>query len=162
MSFEAHDKGVPYGKVELSESTELVQLMGGLTALKITNQPRSEFDWMNIARNGIPKKAVMELAKKISFSLAEIATVLHLSERSLHRYTSSSILKTEYAEKTVELAKLYTRGEEVFGNMDTFKNWMRTPSFILGGEAPINLLDNSLGFNIVLNELGKIEHGVLA
>ena len=55
---------------------------------------------------------------------------MHISERTLQRYDDDEIVKTEYAEKAIELARLYTRGDEVFGSMDNFKIWMKTPSLM--------------------------------
>jgi uncharacterized protein (DUF2384 family) len=57
---------------------------------------------------------------------------------------------------------LYTRGEEVFGSMDKFKSWVKTPSIIFNGESPLSILDTSIGFDMVLSELGRIEHGIFA
>ncbi len=87
---------------------------------------------------------------------------MHISERTLQRYDDDAIIKTEYAEKAVELARLYTRGEEVFGSLDKFKTWMKTPVYVFKGEAPVSLLDTSIGFDMVFKELGRIEHGIFA
>jgi putative toxin-antitoxin system antitoxin component (TIGR02293 family) len=80
----------------------------------------------------------------------------------LQRYDDDDIIKTEYAEKAVELARLYTRGEEVFGSMDKFKLWIKTPSHVFKSEAPVAMLDTSVGFDMVFKELGRIEHGIFA
>ena len=64
--------------------------------------------------------------------------------------------------RPLSLPGLYTRGEEVFGSMDKFKSWMKTPSHIFKGETPVSLLDTSFGFNMVFRELGRIEHGIFA
>ena len=87
---------------------------------------------------------------------------MHISERTLQRYDDDAIVSSEYAEKGIELARLYTRGEEVFGSSDKFKLWIRTPSVIFNNEAPLSLLDTSAGFNMVFTELGRIEHGIFA
>ena len=102
------------------------------------------------------------MAKKISITLQELANIMHISERTLQRYDDNAIVKSEYAEKAVELARLYTRGEEVFGSIENFKTWMKTPSPIFNTEAPLSLLDTSVGFNMVFRELGRIEHGIFA
>ncbi|MBD1367029.1 DUF2384 domain-containing protein [Mucilaginibacter sp. ZT4R22] len=134
----------------------LYNLFGGAKAVAFS----SDFDLVKLARQGFPKKALLALAKKISLSIQELANILHISERTLQRYEDDVIIKTEYAEKAVELARLYTRGEEVFGSMDKFKLWMKTPSLIFNGEAPVTFLDTSAGFDMVFNELGRIEHGI--
>lgn len=137
-------------------STPFYNLLGG-TKIATTS---SDFDIIKLARQGFPKKALLTLAKKISLNIQELANILHISERTLQRYEDDAIIKTEYAEKAVELARLYTRGEEVFGSMDKFKLWVKAPSLIFNGEAPVTFLDTSAGFDMVFNELGRIEHGI--
>jgi putative toxin-antitoxin system antitoxin component (TIGR02293 family) len=122
----------------------------------------SDFDILATTRKGLPKNLLMGFAKKISLTLQEFANILHISERTLQRYDDTEIIKTEYAEKAVELARLYTRGEEVFGSLDKFKTWMKSPLYVFKGEAPVLLLDTSIGFDIVFKELGRIEHGIFA
>jgi putative toxin-antitoxin system antitoxin component (TIGR02293 family) len=139
-----------------ASSTPFYNLLGGAK----TAEPSSDFDIINLARQGFPKKALLALAKKISLNIQELANILHISERTLQRYEDDAIIKTEYAEKAVELARLYTRGEEVFGSMDKFKLWIKAPSIIFNGEAPVTFLDTSAGFDMVFNELGRIEHGI--
>lgn len=139
-------------------STPFYNLLGGAK----TTTTSSDFDIIKLARQGFPKKALLALAKKISLSIQELAGILHISERTLQRYEDDAIIKTEYAEKAVELVRLYTRGEEVFGSIDKFKLWMKTPGLMFNGEAPVNFLDTSAGFDMVFKELGRIEHGVFA
>jgi putative toxin-antitoxin system antitoxin component (TIGR02293 family) len=122
----------------------------------------SDQDILQLTRDGLPKRILLSLAKKISLTIQELANIMHISERTLQRYDDNAIIKTEYAEKAIELARLYTRGEEVFGSMDKFKAWMKTPSHIFKGEAPVSLLDTSFGFNMIFKELGRIEHGIFA
>lgn len=117
---------------------------------------------LKLSRQGLPKRGLMALAKKISLTIQEFSNIMHISERTLQRYDDDAIIKTEYAEKAVELARLYTRGEEVFGSLDKFKIWMKTPLYVFNGEAPVSLLDTSVGFDIVFKELGRIEHGIFA
>jgi putative toxin-antitoxin system antitoxin component (TIGR02293 family) len=122
----------------------------------------TDFDLLNLTRQGLPKKVLTSLAKKISLTLQELAVIMHISERTLQRYEDNEVVKTEYAEKAIELARLYTRGQEVFGSMDKFKLWMKTPGYVFRNETPISLLDTSVGFDMVLRELGRIEHGIFA
>ncbi|MCW3116376.1 MAG: hypothetical protein JWM28_458 [Chitinophagaceae bacterium] len=122
----------------------------------------SDFDILSSTRQGFSKHVLMGLAKKISLTLQEFANIMHISERTLQRYDDADIIKTEYAEKAVELARLYTRGEEVFGTMDKFKTWMKSPVHAFRGVTPVSLLDTSIGFDMVFKELGRIEHGIFA
>jgi len=133
-------------------------LLGGAKSLRFSN----DFDVINLARKGFSKATLLALAKKISLNLQELANILHISERTLQRYDDDEIIKLEYAEKAVELARLYTRGEEVFGSIDKFKLWIKAPSLVFNGEAPVTILDTSAGFDMVFRELGRIEHGIFA
>ena len=122
----------------------------------------SDYDILQLTRNGLPKRILLSLAKKISITIQELANIMHISERTLQRYDDDAIVKSEYAEKAVELARLYTRGEEVFESMDNFKIWMKMPGLVFNGESPLSLLDTSVGFDMVFTELGRIEHGIFA
>jgi putative toxin-antitoxin system antitoxin component (TIGR02293 family) len=141
-----------------ASSTGFYNLLGGAK----TSQTSTDFDVIKLARQGFPKRALLALAKIISLNIQELSNILHISERTLQRYEDDAIIKTEYAEKAVELARLYARGEEVFGSIDKFKLWVKAPSLVFKGEAPVTILDTSAGFDMVFKELGRIEHGVFA
>ena len=95
-------------------------------------------------------------------TVAEISTIIRTSDRTLRRYTARQKLNPEQSERIIELAKLYSRGEEVFGNMDAFKQWMNSTVIALGNKKPKTYLDTSLGIDLLMNELGRIEHGIFA
>jgi putative toxin-antitoxin system antitoxin component (TIGR02293 family) len=57
---------------------------------------------------------------------------------------------------------LYKKGIEVFGEEENFYAWMDFKSIPLGGVKPKDLLDTSFGINMIRDELGRIEHGILA
>jgi putative toxin-antitoxin system antitoxin component (TIGR02293 family) len=165
MSYKSKDKAIsniasePIVAYTASGSANsFYNLLSGSNAKKLSN----DLDIIKFARGGFPKHALMALAKKISLNLQELAYILHISERTLQRYDDNEIIKTEYAEKAVELARLYTRGEEVFGSIDKFKLWIKAPSLVFNGEAPVAMLDTSAGFDMVFKELGRIEHGIFA
>jgi len=136
--------------------TPMVAMMGSRYA-----NP-SDFDLLQLARKGISKKSLLALAKQISLTIEEVATVLHISERTLQRYTPTTLVKTEHADRAIELALLYERGIEVLGNEKAFSTWIKSPNVALGGEIPFNLLDTRIGFTMVLNILGRIEYGVFS
>jgi putative toxin-antitoxin system antitoxin component (TIGR02293 family) len=133
-------------------------LLSGIKPISLS----TDFNIVQLTRQGLPKRVLLSLAKKISITIQELANIMHISERTLQRYDDEEIVKTEYAEKAISLARLYVRGDEVFGSMDNFKIWMKTPSLIFNGESPLSILDTSIGFDMVLTELGRMEHGIFA
>lgn len=60
------------------------------------------------------------------------------------------------------LTALYQQGEEVFGELSHFKNWMDYPNPVLSGKKPTDLLDTPFGYQWISDELIRIAHGVLA
>jgi putative toxin-antitoxin system antitoxin component (TIGR02293 family) len=150
---ELSEPAVAYGALN---SSSLVGLLDSSYAVS------TDFDLLNLARKGVSKKALVSLAKQISLTIQEVAGIMHISERTLQRYTPATLIKTEHAEKAIELARLYQRGTEVFGTMDNFNDWMKTPNYTLNGETPLNLLDTSIGFELILQTLGRIEYGVFS
>lgn len=147
------EPAVAYGAVS---TASLVGLLGSNYATS------TDFDLLNLARKGVSKKSLVNLAKQISLTIQEVAGIMHISERTLQRYTPATLIKTEYAEKAIELAKLYERGTEVFGTIDNFNDWMKTPNYTLNGETPLNLLDTSIGFDLIIQTLGRIEYGIFS
>lgn len=146
----------PMAAYGVLNQTSLVGLLGSNYTVS------TDFDLLKLARKGVSKKALVSLAKRISLTIQELAGIMHISERTLQRYTPATLIKTEHAEKAIELARLYERGTEVFGTMDNFNDWMKTPNYTLNGETPLSLLDTSIGFELILQTLGRIEYGVFS
>ncbi len=144
--------------VTTSSAMPFYNLLSGLKQSNLS----TDFDILELARHGLPKRILLSLAKKISVTLQELALIMHISDRTLQRYDDNELIKTEYAEKAVELARLYARGQEVFGSIDKFKAWMKTPLYVFKNQTPFSLLDTSIGFDMVFKELGRIEHGIFA
>jgi len=135
---------------------------GLLRYLNIDIPLQNMYDFIELSRNGIDKKSLLHLAKTIGFDIKELAHVLHMSERTIQRYDLSKKLSTEASAKALQLAKLYAKGENIFGDLERFKNWMNHPSVALGMKKPKELLDTTFGFQILNEELVRIEHGIFA
>lgn len=119
-------------------------------------------DFVTIIRNGMPKKALDTLLDKTGITTAEIAEIIHTSDRTLRRYTPQQKLNPDQTERVIQLAHLYSRGEEVFGTLDSFKEWMNSTVIALGNKKPKEFLDTSIGIDYLMEELGRIEHGIFA
>lgn len=135
----------------------------GLLDVKHSSQTfRFDTDLIQLIRSGISKKSLDHLIAQIGYSLTDIASLLHVSDRNIRRYTPSEKLNTEQSERLVEIAKLYARGEDVFGSIDDFNEWMEAQLLSLGNQTPKSFLDTSLGIQLIHKELIRIEHGVFA
>jgi putative toxin-antitoxin system antitoxin component (TIGR02293 family) len=118
---------------------------------------------INMVRNGVQFGAFDKMANKCGFSMAEWSEFLHLSERSMQRYRKENkSFDPLQSEKILEIALLFNRGVEVFGNIDKFIEWLGVDNIVLGNIKPKSLLDNSFGINLLREELTRIEHGILS
>ena len=138
----------------------LIVLLGGQTI--INREIRHDFDLIEVAKEGLPKQALDNLALNISFSTKEMAEVLNVSERTIQRYRDDQRLDKDASAKLIRLAKLYELGEETFGSLSRFKGWMQSHIPALGGNRPMDLLDTPLGYELIERELIYIEHGLFA
>ncbi len=113
------------------------------------------------AREGIQKTQLLALQQEIQLSTSELAAALHITPRALHGYASADWLKLRISERALALAQLYARGFEIMGK-ERFIRWMDQEHIALGKKKPKQLLDTHFGIQLLLDELGRIEHGVLA
>ena len=155
------EPAVAYGNVQDATTMRGIGIMG-MQGKKDFAAIQSDNDMINIIRAGIPKQAMTHLMDVADISLSEMAAIVHTSDRTLRRYTANQKLSQEQSERMIEMARLYSRGEEVFGSMDKFKLWMDSMILALGNKKPKEYLDTSLGINMLMNELGRIEHGIFA
>jgi putative toxin-antitoxin system antitoxin component (TIGR02293 family) len=150
-----------YGNVQDVAAIRTIGLMG-MEGKRDFEGIKNENDFINVIRTGIPKQAMTHLMQVADLTLNEMANIVHTSDRTLRRYTPSQKLSQEQSERMVEMARLYSRGEEVFGTMENFKEWMDTILLPLGNKKPKEFLDTSLGISMLMDELGRIEHGIFA
>lgn len=116
---------------------------------------------MSKARAGLSMSFVHDLCTSMDISLSEMSTFLHVSLRTLQRYSSEKVLDIDQSSKLLMLSDLYLHGVDVMP-ADQFRLWLREELPLLGGEAPLTILDNPFGIKQVSNILGQLEHGVFA
>src|SRR6266487_585196 len=134
----------------------------GMEAVKPFSEVENVSDFISCIREGVPKQALDNLINITGITINEISNIIRTSDRTLRRYTPKQKLNAEQSERVIELAKLYSRGEEVFGSLDAFKEWMDSTVMALGNKEPKEFLDTSLGIEMLMNELGRIEQGIFA
>lgn len=117
---------------------------------------------INKSRNGMAMNQIKNLIKRYDLTLKEMAYVLNISERTLQRYEDNDVLSKDASERALHLQRLYERGADVFGTLYKFCGWMKSSILIFNNEKPISFLDTIFGFELLEQELGKIEHGVFA
>jgi putative toxin-antitoxin system antitoxin component (TIGR02293 family) len=120
-----------------------------------------ELAWVDRIRRGLPGETVAALSRKMGVSQKNLAGWLHVTPRSLQRYAlSAANLSPEISDRVAQLIRVYCRCDEVFKDEGKVSGWLKTPNYALGNVAPMSLFDTTPGIEMVLDELGRIEHGV--
>lgn len=115
------------------------------------------------SRAGLYRARVDEIARPVGITDKEMARILNLSERTLHRLQPDTRLDSNASERLLLLDVLIRHGLAVFdGRADVLGRWLHGPLPELRQQAPVTLLDTTTGFNMVHTVLGRIEHGIYA
>ena len=114
-------------------------------------------------RAGVSRAKADEIARPIGLTDKEMARILNLSERTLHRLRPDSRLDSNASERLLLLEVLVRHGLDVFdGRAEVLGRWLHGPLPELRRQAPVALLDTTTGFGMVHTVLGRIEHGIYA
>ena len=119
--------------------------------------PGFKLELIDRIREGVKKSDWKQLIQYTDSTEKEFEHILPASISSMQKKT---IYGKETSERIYELAKLFGLGYEVFDTKDDFKRWLRTPSKALGNKMPFELLDSSFGFELVENEIIRIQYNV--
>ncbi len=139
---------------------DLKSVLGGTRAVKgdISNR----IDLVDLSQRGIKKSSLLHLAEHLSLSVHQIAELLPVGERTIQRYTNSERFNQVTSEHILQIAEVVVRGKEVFDESRRLLDWLNSVCKALGDRTPLSLLNSRFGIELVLDELGRIEHGVFA
>lgn len=114
------------------------------------------------SRQGMPRAEVDKIAGIIGLTDKEMARILNMSERNLHRLKPEDRLARDASERLLLLTNLLRHGFDVFDNdAETLADWFRTPLRELNDQSPVQLLDTATGFGLVDDVLVRIEYGIV-
>lgn len=123
---------------------------------------KDAFDVIAIIDKGLVYSSFEKVYKQLPFTLEQWATFLDTTTRTLQRWKKAgTTLPTLCADRIIEIYQLYKFGIEVFGT-EGFNKWLNSHIEALDNKAPVSLLNNSQGINLIRTKLGRIQHGVLA
>ncbi len=114
-------------------------------------------NYFEIANSLISKDYIKQVLSSTRISLTELIDIIPISIDTYKRKTS---FNPSVSEKVLEIEEVYSKGGSAFG--DGFHHWMNTNNIALGGIVPKILLSNSFGIRRLLDEIGRMEYGVLS
>ena len=119
--------------------------------------PGYKLELIDQIRNGVKKSDWKELLHFIGATEKEFEFILPTSISSMQK---KEVYDQETFERIYEISRLFGLGYEVFDHPEQFKQWLITPSKALGNKTPFELLDSSFGFEVVENEMIRIQYNV--
>lgn len=133
-------------------------LFGGVAVLghALSNQ----MDYYTLAQEGLPKEALLHLMAHLNLSVRATATLLNITQRTIQRKQDHDLLDASTSEQLIQIAEVYARGIGVFGSSLHFQTWMNLENKALGGKKPLELLRSRYGAQMILEVIGRIEHGI--
>ena len=138
----------------------LREYLGGMKGI---GNPRTELDFIPIIYAGFPVSLISSLSEKVKLSEGTISHALSIAPRTLARRKKHAVrFKRLESELLFRLAQVSAVGTRVLGSGEKAGEWLNTSNRALRGERPISLLDTQIGFQAVLDLLGRIEHGVFS
>lgn len=136
------------------------QILGGPAVLH--RRISTRMDLVALGSEGVSKGALMRLAEYLGLSVSQMAALLPVTERTIQRYSSRKHFNRMVSEQILQIAEVAARGVEVFSEKENFIAWLHSPNPALAHNTPGSLLASRFGTELVLDELGRIEHGVFA
>jgi len=151
----ASDPFVGYG------SDPVVALLGGVQLLS-RQSLSTDLEKGDFVRKGLPKRSALHLQSLLGLTAREMSTLLDMSYRTFQRKGDDDLLGLSSTEQLVEIAEVVEHALRIFAERHHVIDWLNTSLVGLGGQKPMDLLDNSFGIRAVRHALGRLEHGVFS
>jgi putative toxin-antitoxin system antitoxin component (TIGR02293 family) len=140
--------------------TAVLELLGGSKSFR--GKFDTTLDLVDLGEKGLTKAALLELADSLDLTTSQVAGLLPITERTIQRYSRSTRLSRTTSDHLLEIARVAVRGIDIFGDKGKFLAWLSRPNVALGTRKPIDLLASTIGIGLIIDELGRIEHGLVA
>lgn len=124
--------------------------------------PQDPIKIVRRARKGLTFRAVERFQKNTGLSTNDLAEVVDIKMRTLHRRKEQGRLEPGESDRLLRIARIFGKALELLeGDADAARQWLSTPQTALGGEKPLALAKTDLGAREVEALVDRLEHGVL-
>ncbi len=112
---------------------------------------------------GLSFDALERFQRNTMLSLHELAEVVDIKIRTLHRRKGQGRLEPDESDRLLRFSRIFGKVLELFeGDVGATRRWLSAPLRALGGERPIALARTDVGAREVEALIGRLEHGVAA
>lgn len=109
-----------------------------------------------------PYKKFEKIANKVPFTQKEWASILHLSEKTLQRYSKDNkSFEGIYVDRILKMQELIEMGLDTFTSAEAFYRWLKRDKPMLGIRLTFSDLLSGDGIQEHINAIGRMEHGII-
>jgi putative toxin-antitoxin system antitoxin component (TIGR02293 family) len=137
-------------------------LQDTMAMLGLNRRVEAPIELTSIIRKGLPFASFERLSRHLDISALVMGASFGLAKRTIVRRAQEKKLTPTESERLMRLARVFVQAKRTLGSEEKARRWILKPNRVLGNESPIRLLDTDVGKEAVLEELGRIEHGVFA
>lgn len=108
-----------------------------------------------------PYRKFEKIAALVPFTQKEWANILHLSERTLQRYSKdNSSFEGIYVDRILQIEQMIHLGLETFTDAAAFYRWLQREKKVLGQILNFESLYSTQGIKDITDQIGRIQYGV--
>ena len=116
-----------------------------------------------VVHDGLQSLIMEEAAQALGVPKATLFSAIGVPVSTMsRRLQSGARLSLDESDKVDRVAQAFKRAIEMFGQEQMAREWMSTRLLALGDRTPLELLDSSAGYQMVLNTIGRIAYGAPA
>ncbi|MEQ9440356.1 MAG: DUF2384 domain-containing protein [Cyclobacteriaceae bacterium] len=125
--------------------------------------PLDDLSLVAQAQAGLDAQAITSFREHAQFSKEVMAGLLHIAPKTIDNLKAKhKKIGAVQAEILLSLIRLFTKGEQLFGSVDEFKDWLGFPQPALEMQPPNKFLFSITGIRLVEECLERIEQGYAA
>lgn len=107
-------------------------------------------------------KKFEKIANKVPFTQKEWATILHLSEKTLQRYSKDNkSFEGIYVDRILKMQELIEMGLDTFTSPEAFYRWLKRDKPMMGILLTFSDLLSGEGIQEHINAIGRMQHGII-
>lgn len=113
---------------------------------------------IEVVQSGLTKAGVCALADALCWKYSEMASVLGLGQCTLTRNKDVPLNKF-VSESVFQLANLSNVGVVYFGNVNNWRNWLKTNNPQFGNAKPLSVLGTIRGRELIQRVINQLQYG---
>ncbi len=103
-----------------------------------------------------------KIAGRVPFTQKEWASILHLSEKTLQRYSKDNkSFEGIYVDRILKMQELIDMGLDTFTSPEAFYRWLKRDKPMLGILLTFSDLLSGDGIQEHINAIGRMQHGII-